>query len=59
MTNRFNDKGYGYITQHDLLAINAAILEGATVRIYPLPNGAKIVKEKTEVIKTKTGQPAR
>lgn len=57
MTKRyiFNGNGCGYITQHDLIAINAALQEGANVRIYSLPNGAKIVKEKTEVISTKKG----
>lgn len=56
MTKRYTNNGCGYITQHDLVAINAALQEGANVRIYSLPNGAKIVKEKTVVIKTKTGQ---
>lgn len=53
MTNRFNDKGYGYITQHDLIAINAALREGADVRIKTIPNGVKILKEKPQVLKTK------
>ena len=51
MTKRYINNGCGYITQSDLIAINAALQEGANVRIYSLPNGAKIVKEKTEVIK--------
>ena len=55
----YANNGYSYITQHDLIAINAALQEGANVRIYSLPNGAKIVKEKTEVIKTKTSQSER
>lgn len=56
---RYVNNGYSYITQSDLIAINAALQEGANVRIYSLPNGAKIVKEKTEVIKTKTSQSER
>lgn len=52
MTNR----GCGYITQSDLKAINAALQEGRNVRIYPLPDGVKVVKEKTEVIVRKTLQ---
>lgn len=56
MTDRFNDKRYGYITQNDLLAINAALREGADVRIKTIPNGVKILKEKPEVLKTKAIQ---
>ena len=58
MTKRYISN-CGYITQNDLIAINAALQEGANVRIYSLPNGAKIVKEKTEVIRTKTNQVSR
>lgn len=47
----FNDNGY--ITQHDLVAINAALRQGADVRITTVRNGVKILKEMPEVLKTK------
>lgn len=53
MTRRYENSGYGYITQTDLIAINAALREGADVRIKTIPNGVKILKEKPEVLKTK------
>lgn len=51
MNNRMNN--FGYITMNDLTAINAALKEGADVRIKTIPNGVKILKEKPEVLKTK------
>ena len=53
---RYVNNGYGFITQHDLIAINAALQEGADVRIKTIPNGVKILKEKPEVLKTKAIQ---
>ena len=48
MTNRVKNNGFEYITQNDLIAINAALQEGADVRIKTIPNGVKILKEKPE-----------
>lgn len=56
MTKRYTNNGCGYITQHDLVAINAALQEGADVRIKTTLNGVKILKEKPEVLKTKAFQ---
>lgn len=52
----YANNGYSYITQHDLIAINAALKEGADVRIKMIPNGVRITKEKPELLKTKAFQ---
>lgn len=56
MAKRYINSEWGYITQTDLIAINAALREGADVRIKTIPNGVKILKEKPEVLKTKAIQ---
>ena len=59
MNKRYVNNVYSYITQSDLIAINAALHEGADVRIRPIPNGVKILKEKPEILKTKAVQGSR
>lgn len=55
MTNQAKDNGYNYITQIDLIAINAALRDGADVRIRTTNDGSgvKILKEKSVVLNSK------
>lgn len=50
---RYVNNGYSYITQSDLIAINAALRDGYDVRIRTTDNGVKILKEKHEVLSSK------
>ena len=54
MTNRLNDNRQIYVTQSDLVAINAALRDGADVRIRTTNGGVKILKEKLEVLNAKS-----
>ena len=54
MIRQDNNVRYNYLNQTDLIAINAALNEGADIRIRRAVNGGvKILKEKSEVIKTR------